>query len=240
MKEKTAGGIFLIAAALINVVNINLVLWSVASMYLYRGDGNMAVNGARVFIYFTIDSNILGAVSGLPVLFCAVRGAAEAFRPESDKRTIIPYRAFRVFPRGIVLLHYAGTAAVSVTLLTVLFFLGPMLGYGPMFAGKNLYLHLICPVLCIISFCFLVREYKITMPETLVSVLPTFLYGIVYVRQVIFLGFENGGWHDFYGFNQWGTWHLSALIMLLGTWAAGLILRILHNHSQLSRGVPRL
>ena len=214
----------LTAAAVCSLLEAALVIWCVAGMLFYRGDGNMSVTGLYAFIYFTVDSNLLSAVCGIVTAVCAFRAMGMVRRRQKEGDSLPD-----VFPRWAVLLQYSGTAAVSVTLLTVLLFLGPNLGYASMFAGKNLYLHLICPILSIITLCFLIRAYKISMAETSISVLPTFFYAIVYVRQTVFLGYENGGWHDFYGFNHWNTWPLAALIMLLGTWIIGLVLRAVHN-----------
>ena len=143
--------------------------------------------------YFTALSNLLCAAAGLAVAVCRLCGA-------------LPY--------GVALLKYAGTASVTVTLLTVLFFLGPTIGYKRLLTGPDFWLHLFCPVLALISYFAWDRPAMTFSAAAVLAALPVALYGAVYVRRVLFAP-EERRWKDFYGFNRGGRWYLSLVLMLL-------------------------
>ncbi len=197
--------------ALVLLLLIVFTAWSVCTMFFVSGSGNMRVNRTVIFRYFTVDSNILCAVSCVFPLIGMLRGR----KTESE---------------AVMLLRYAGTSAVTVTMMTVLLFLGPVYGYPSMFSGWNLWLHLLCPLLAIVSFVWLERDG--TGPEKkhlFLSILPVAVYGIVYYVMTVATGSEKGGWPDFYGFNRNGKWYLSYVIMLAGTSLIGFVLMILRN-----------
>ena len=115
----------------------------------------------------------------------------------------------------VLLLKYLGTVSVTVTLLTVLFFLGPTQGFKIMLSGSNLYLHLIGPVLAILSYAFLEKK-PITIGTAMIGLLPMIVYGVVYLYKVI-IAAEDKRWEDFYGFNKGGKWPVMFAAMIAGT-----------------------
>ncbi len=160
---------------------------------------------ARVVLrYFTALSNLFCAAASLAVAVCRVCGT---------------------MPAAVGVLKYVGTAAVTVTLLTVVCFLGPTIGYKPLFSGPDLWLHLICPVLAIVS---LLLWDKPPMPfgAVILGALPVPVYGVVYLRRVLFAP-EERRWPDFYGFNRGGKWPLSFAAMTVGGFAVALVLWLL-------------
>ena len=192
---------------------INLVIFlATAGVVLtyFREDGAWnAGKGLRAFRFFTTLSNVLCAVAALTVAICEMKGS-----PADG------------LPHGIWLFKYLGTASVTVTLLTVVFFLGPTQGWKLMFGGSGSYVHLIGPLLAIISFCFLETKTTMSFASSLWGVLPMFLYGIVYLIMVVALP-EGKGWEDFYGFNKGGKWPISFTAMVVGTFLICQVLRIL-------------
>ena len=151
---------------------------------------NGAFSGAKLkqaFRYFTVQSNVLCSAAAL--LLC-------------------------LFPavRWIWVLKFVGTAAVTVTMLTVLLFLGPQYGYRALLSGPDLVMHLVTPLLALGSFCLLERR-GLVFPLLLTGLLPVALYGCLYLYKVL-LAPEPKRWEDFYGFNKGGRWYLSLPIML--------------------------
>jgi len=120
---------------------------------------------------------------------------------------------------------YYGTCTVVVTLITVLVFLGPTIGYKKMFEGNNLYMHLVGPLLALISFCFLDRGTKLNISHVWKSLIPTIIYGAVYIVMVLI----TKEWPDFYGFNANGMWYVSLVAMMAGAFIIGLVIKALHN-----------
>ena len=95
-------------------------------------------------------------------------------------------RACGALPLWAVLFKYAGTAAVTVTLLTVFLFLGPVSGqWKKLLSGADLFLHLICPILAIVSFCFF-EKTAFGFGWTALAVAPVILYGALYLYKVIY------------------------------------------------------
>ena len=149
----------------------------------------------RVFRYFTTLSNVLCAIVSLIAFVCALCGGLP-----------LPFWA--------LLLKYVGTAAVTVTMLTVFLFLGPTShDWKGLLTGTPFFLHLLCPVLALVSF--LVFE-KTAMPAWTIAIgsLPVPVYGALYMRKVIFAP-EERRWEDFYGFNRGGKWPISVGLMTL-------------------------
>lgn len=177
-----------------------------------RRDGDDLPNrrkNLKTFRFFTTDSNVLAALTALillPFELIRLTGGAQA-------------------PQWAILLKYAGTAAVAVTMLTVLVFLGPTQGYGRMLGGPGLWVHLICPLLAVITFLFFDGGQPICYALSLTAVLPVVIYGGVYLTEVIIVK----RWEDFYGFNRSGVWYVSLALMLIGAFVVVLELRVGHE-----------
>ena len=145
------------------------------------------------FRYFTVLSNVFCAVSAAVVIAAWTHGA---------------------LPLWVILLKYVGTAAVTVTLLTVFLFLGPASGQWKMLlSGTDLFMHLFCPLIAIVSLCFF-EHTDFAFPFALLGVLPVVLYGVWYLRRVVLFP-EDKRMEDFYGFNKNGKWPISMALMFL-------------------------
>ena len=155
--------------------------------------------------FFTAQSNVLCAVSSL---------------------------LFIIFPQSqsVWLLKYVGTASVMVTMLTVFLFLAPSVGKGwvsALLKGPDLILHLITPLLALISFCVLEKR-GMDLGMALLGLLPVLLYGPWYLYKIRFAA-EGKRWEDFYGFNKGGKWPLSFAMMAIGTFMMCMGLMALQN-----------
>ena len=158
-----------------------------------------------IFRYFTCQSNVL----------CAIAAGLMAVS-----------QLFGTTPWIIWMLKYMGTVSVTVTLMTVLLFLGPTMGgYKELMAGANLYLHLIGPILAIISFCFC-EKGNMDIPTALWGLVPVMAYGLLYLYKVIYAPPEKR-WEDFYGFNRGGKWPISYAAMITATVIICMVLRVL-------------
>ena len=197
--------------AAVQILIIVFTVWSVGTMFFVSGSGNMRVNRSVIFRYFTVDSNILCAAGCIFSLIQMLRGH------QAESKTLMLFR-------------YASTAAVTVTMMTVLLFLGPVYGYDAMFSRWNLWLHLLGPILAIVSFVWLERDEAVPEKKHLVlSMLPVIVYGIVYFVMVVLIGKDKDGWPDFYGVNRNGMWYLSYAVMLAGMALIDIVLRTLRT-----------
>ena len=155
-----------------------------------------------VLRFFTVLSN----------LFCALASLAVAAA-----------RLLGTVPNAVLVLKYVGTSAVAVTLLTVMLFLGPFVyDYKTLLPGPDLWLHLVCPVLAVVS---LLLWDKPDAPFSVVflGTLPVILYGAFYLYHVIRVP-EERRWKDFYGFNRDGKWDVSYVAMTAAAFLISLIL----------------
>ena len=192
--------------SLIYFANAVIVLFTaVSTLVCFRKEGKWNLSAGMYHLrFFTLLSNLLCALASLLILFTVRDG-------------ILPY--------GVWLLKYIGTAAVAVTFLTVVVFLGPTLGYRDQLEGFAFYLHITGPLIAVISFCFLERWYPLSFLLSLTGVLPVILYGAVYLYLVV----VKQKWEDFYGFNKNGKWAVSFSEMTVGSFLLCLILRFLYT-----------
>ena len=133
-------------------------------------------------------------------------------------------------PEWIWMLKYIGTAAVTVTMLTVLFFLAPSFGKGALkvlLSGTDLFMHLITPLLALVSFCVFEKR-GMTFCQSLWGMLPVVLYGPVYLYKILF-ALPEKRWDDFYSFNKQGKWPVAFTGMVIGTFLICMGIMALQN-----------
>ena len=173
------------------IVIVNMIFFTIMS---FKKDGEWKLqNGKRPLKYFTFLSNVHLATASLLII---------------------------LFPRSFIvwMLKYTGTAAVTVTMITVLVFLGPTIGYKIVLTGRELWMHLINPLIAIVTFMILERR-SLSFVYSLFGMLPVVLYGILYYYKVLVVKNEEKKWDDFYGYNKGGKWYISIILMLVGTFA---------------------
>lgn len=199
------------------VFNIAIVTMTVLAMSEFYseigGRANMQVKKARCLEYFTVQSNLLCSLTAIVMIVFGVL------------RLINGMGA----PLWALVLKLIGTAAVGLTFFVVFLMLAPYAGYKFMIEGGSLYMHLITPLAAMVSFILLDGGPKLPMWTVALAIIPTFLYGIVYLYQVVVKGEKNGGWEDFYGFNKGGKWPLSSVLLLAMTALIAFLLILGHN-----------
>ena len=180
----------------LNIIIALLTLIIVVSFF--RKDGQWVPERGKFAIrFFTTLSNILCAVACLLTALAINAGG---------------------IPEWIWMLKYIGTAAVTVTMLTVLFFLAPSFGKGALkvlLSGTDLFMHLVTPLMALVSFCVFERR-GMSFCQSLWGMLPVLLYGPLYLYKILF-ALPEKRWDDFYGFNKQGKWPIAFALMVLGT-----------------------
>ena len=123
------------------------------------------------------------------------------------------------------------TAAVTVTMLTVLLYLAPSVGKGwydlLIKDLGDMFMHLLTPLMSLVSFCVFERR-GMTFPQCLFGLLPVALYGPLYLYKILYAP-EEKCWNDFYGFNKNGRWPVMFSVMLAGTFLMCLGIMALQN-----------
>ena len=175
---------------------INAVIFTATLICIisrFRKGNEWQLGGGWVqFRFFTILSNAFCAVAALMMAISQLSG--DVARP-------------------VFLIKYMATVSVTLTLLTVLLFLIPFQGgVKKWLSGDNIYMHLIGPLLAILSLCLLEKQ-RLTLPTAMTGVLPMLLYGAVYLYKVMFAP-KDKRWEDVYGFNRGGKWPIICVAML--------------------------
>ena len=176
--------------------------------------------GLKTYKMFTVLSNIFCAISSFAIIPYAIDG--------------IRKKEYSL-PNWVVIFMMTGTTAVTLTFLVSLFILAPVKGFVLIFSGSRFFLHGLCPILNILAFCVFVTSHKITIKESLFSIIPVAIYAIVYFIMVVAIGKVNGGWEDFYGFaTRISPWISGTLILPL-TFGIATLIRLWHNSSFVRR-----
>ena len=166
----------IITSIVLNGLNILFVL--VCIIFAITGFAFMGIHGAftptgtNLFSLFTIDSNILLAISSVIILiyeFLLLKG----------KINKIPLFA--------LVLKYVGTSAVGLTFLTILLIFVPMfvINFWQLYTNNNLFFHLICPVLAIISLLIFEHSNELKFKHTLFGLIPAGIYALYYIINVL-------------------------------------------------------
>ena len=172
----------------LNALNFLLILGCVI-----RGVRKVDPPG-RLFRYFTTLSNVYCGLVSLLVCIVAVFGE---------------------LPLWARIVKYSATAAVTVTMVTVFVFLAPTThAWKELLSGIQLFWHLICPLIALVSFLGFERA---PMPVWAIAaaVLPILLYGVLYWHKILRAP-EEKRWKDFYGFNRAGKPLVSIALITLG------------------------
>ena len=176
------------------ILNVVVILCTIAAtgVYFFSGPDVLGSQKTACFRYFTTDSNVLVALTSIVMLVYNIRRTRA---PETE------------MPRWTLIFRYVGVTSVTITLLTVVFFLAPMAAmrggfanYFRFFEGNTFVLHFSTPVIAFLAFCLLEKDRKLTVRDSLWTLLPTVVYSIVYLVMVAFVRV----WPDWYGFTFGG------------------------------------
>ena len=202
---KTKAGISLILNCLTATITAFIIV------LLFFIDDPVINNGWESFLFFTTDANILTAVASVIIAVYDIR----ILRGKAD-----------ALPKYAELLKFVGVVSLMLTFATVIFFLVPLYGVSYELGGTNCHMHLVAPMMSLFSFLFCEKRFKITLKESLLGLLPTAVYASVYYVMVIAIGAENGGWVDFYAFNQGGLWFPVLIAIMAVTFGICMLVRL--------------
>lgn len=181
---------------------LSAVVW-IISVTDY-GEDQLLASGWEMLKFFTVESNIFMGVASLLSLIFILIGK---------------------YPKWLSLVKYIAAGTVTLTFLTVMFYLGPTLGMLLMLKDANLFMHLIVPVLAIAQLFLLepkLEEMKF-VKSTLLSIIPMSIYGIAYLLNVIINNGYGTAKYDWYYFGSLGPWAGVGMyfLMLASTYLIG-------------------
>lgn len=213
-------------ALILNILVIAFaVIGTVLMLFPYSENEEFLTHGFGNLKYFTVLSNECCGIIAVVCLVCTLHGC-----------------------RQPMLAKFLAAAAVGLTFLTIVAFLGPMYGFLRMFRGANFFFHLILPLTAMAEFVVYVEGPADAADEngeaavaafsevpfrwTLYSMIPVAVYGSVYLGNCLINGV--GQWphsNDFYGFLNWGL-PIGLVIfgvIMLAIWGIACSLRGLRN-----------
>ncbi|MBR3288221.1 MAG: hypothetical protein IKI71_00465 [Lachnospiraceae bacterium] len=196
-------------AMIASFVSVALAIYAiVAGLILYTRNGTRPID---LFQYFTIDANTLTALSAAMILPYAIEG----------------FRKKRFYcPKWAVYFYYVGVTCTTMVMLVAVFVIS-FVDFELAFLGYNFYLHIVCPIMILITFFLIESYYKITFKVTLAPLVPVFIYAIVYIYEVIIIGEKAGGWRDLYYFA--GNPAFSFCSMMITTFVVATLVAFIYN-----------
>lgn len=163
--------------------------------------------------FFTVQSNILAAVGAAFLIPYAIEGIRK-------KRFTLPH--------WLVVFHYACATCASITFVTALVIILPTIGSTAV-KGTDFWMHLIVPICNVILFQCVETGTSLSRRDTLIALIPFWLYIVVYFIEVFVIGKENGGWSDFYMTQKFFPLWVSLILMLGIGYCVAAVLRVFQN-----------
>ena len=177
-KNQTAEIIFNTVLVIFTVIGIILMLTGKPE------EGALQSTGIENFKFYTVLTNVFcGIIAAVHLIFLLLK-------KDTDK---------------IRVLKLAAVCGVAITFAVVAFMFGPLYGFPQFYKRGNLFFHLLEPVVAMVEF-ILIRRKKIPFKYTVIAAVPTLLYGIGYMTNILINGI-GGPWpytNDFYAFLSWG------------------------------------
>ena len=141
-------------------------------------------------------------------------------------------------PSWIVIVMYAGTVGVFITMFTAATLVSAYQGFAKtMFTGSSLFMHTINPILITFLFVLVISDVRIKFSHSFISIIPLVAYMILY----FFMVFVLKVWTDHYKTNAFFPWPISLLLMITVGFGVSQLIRILHNltNKYVSKSIER-
>lgn len=170
---------------ILNIVIVGFTIVGIILMLTGKPEeGALQSTGIENFKFYTVLTNVFCGIIALIYLVLVL------LKKNTDKLA-----AFKL----------AAVCGVAITFAVVAFMFGPLYGFPQFYKRGNLFFHLLEPVTAMVEF-LLVRRQKMPFRYTVFAAIPTLLYGIGYMLNILINGI-GGPWpytNDFYAFLSWG------------------------------------
>ena len=170
---------------ILNIVIVGFTIVGIILMLTGRPEeGALQSTGIENFKFYTVLSNVFCGIIALIYLVLVL------LKKNTDK---------------LAVLKLAAVCGVAITFAVVAFMFGPLYGFPQFYKRGNLFFHLLEPATAMAEF-ILVRRQKMPFKFTVFAAIPTLLYGIGYMLNILINGI-GGPWpytNDFYAFLSWG------------------------------------
>ena len=200
-------------SVIMNILIFIFTLFATISMIIgFKFMGQFEVLSERnfkSFRYFTVDSNVFAGLISLAYVIYK-------FTPNGKKQDKLP--------RTFYILKLAATTGVTLTMMVTVFYLAPTSNgnFLRYFMNSNFFMHLITPLMCIISFIFFEAAEPAKITVSIPGILPMLLYSFYYTPNIL-IHLDNGkvdSAYDWYNFLAGGLntiWFVIPLLYFV-TW----------------------
>lgn len=190
----------------LNVLIFVLELFAVIWMMSGISGGILSGSSLSALRLFTVDSNIL---LGIVALIAAV-----------DEKRVLDGKKSSI-STSTYIAKLTGTVGVTLTMIITVFFLAPTTaatyGFFASFLYSNFFLHLLNPILAIVTFLLYEQTDRIPFKHTFTGIIPMLIYTVYYVS--VALAHSNNGkiseGYDWYGFFALGTASAAIIVPIL-------------------------
>lgn len=178
-------------ALALNICIVLLEIFAIGWMMSGISSGILAASRLYALRYYTVDSNIL---MGIFALIAAI----DEYKVLKGKKKEVSVSSY--------VLKLVGTVGVTLTMLITIFFLAPTMAatYGvlALFAYSNFFLHLLNPLISILTFVCFEKTCRIAFGHTFTGIVSMLIYAVYYVEEAL-RHTQNGiiqPGYDWYGF----------------------------------------
>jgi len=198
-------------ALIASLVTFGFSFYAIAGgMVLYVEDD---LSAGMIFQWFTTISNSITCLAACMITPFAVEGYRK--------------KHFSV-PKWVAVFLYMGMVGTTLTMIVSMGFISwvdPELAFG----GYNTYLHIVCPVMVLISFFMIESGYLFTVRDAALTVVPAVMYTAVYFIEVIAVGEQNGGWEDLYHVKEFVPLPVAAVAIPAVSFGIAMLIRFINN-----------
>ncbi len=176
--------------------------------------------GENLYKLFTVNSNTLSMLAASFMIPYAIEGVR---------------RKRLSFPKWVIMLQYSGAICTTLTMIFALTLIWPTLGAVAV-TGMNFWLHIICPILALVLlFSVETDDMTISVTDSLICLVPFFIYALVYIANVYLIGETFGGWRDIYRLITYLPAVVSAPLMFMLGFGVASLLRLIYNRLSVYR-----
>lgn len=170
--------------------------WMFTGVMIASDSAVLTASSFAMLKYFTVDSNIIMGI-------CALIAAIDERKVLTGKKSLVSESTY--------VIKLMGTVSVALTMFITVFFLTPTMGVEngilSLYAGSNFFLHVLNPVLAMVTFVGFEKTMMLRRIHTVTGMVPLLIYAVYYVAVTLMNTVDGviAEGYDWYGFFMFGV-----------------------------------
>lgn len=170
--------------------------WMFTGVMIASESAVLTASSFAMLKYFTVDSNIIMGI-------CALIAAIDERKVLTGKKSLVSESTY--------VIKLMGTVSVALTMFITVFFLTPTMGVEngilSLYAGSNFFLHVLNPVLAMVTFVGFEKTMMLRRIHTVTGMVPLLIYAVYYVAVTLMNTVDGviAEGYDWYGFFMFGV-----------------------------------